>query len=417
GVVSVRDNQALAPGSSTTVASGATLDVQGTLSVNEPITLNGAGVNDSTGNPTGALRATNGTATDTTLTGIVTLASNTSIGGDNGSTLTITGTFTGSPDLTKLGLGTLIFPNANPTFTGNTAINDGTVIIRTGQSLGPAVGGGTILVNNPGTLQAEGIFTINKTLTLNGLGFSSGGALKLVGGANTDVIWAGPITLGSATSINTDPSSRLTVSGLISGGATATLEKGGTGTLVLARANSYLGATTLRDGVTIIQDNQALGGANGGGTNVSSGATLQLGGGLNIGGEALTLRGTGVANIGALHVTDGTNTWGGLVNLSGTSNASGATDGTSQPTFSNIISGAAPLEKIGTGTLTLSGTQANTSTGATLIDAGTLLLNKSANTQALGGDVTIGDGNGGQNADILRLLAGNQIADSANVAV
>ncbi|MBI1914138.1 MAG: Ig-like domain repeat protein [Planctomycetes bacterium] len=421
GILSLRANQGLAEGSFTTVASGATLDIQGLLSVDEAIIVNGDGEVDFTGNRIGALTSTGGKNTDATLTGSVTLATPATIGGDNDSRLTISGPLSGTGDLTKIGLSTLVLPNANLGFTGNTFINNGTLVIKDPQALGPVVRGGVITVNNPGSLQLQNSFTIGKTLILNGLGFNSGGALQLVGSFSSPTIdtWAGPITLGSSTSIFTDPNSELTVTGIISDtDDKATLEKNGTGTLILAVANKYLGPTTLREGTTLIKNDRALGGAGGSGTTVAAGATLQMGGGRNLpADEILTLTGSGVNNVGALHVTDGTNSVTGIINLSKTPPVLVTTDGSAQLTFSNVVSGSAPLEKAGTGTLTLSGSDANTATGGAMIDAGTLLLSKSANIQALGGPVIVGDGLGGQNADVLRLLQPNQIADAANVTV
>ncbi|MBI1917742.1 MAG: autotransporter-associated beta strand repeat-containing protein, partial [Planctomycetes bacterium] len=419
GTISVLHNQALSEGSHTTVENGATLDFQGdNRVVDEDIIVNGDGVLDFTGNAVGALTST-GPTTNAELTGSVTLNTASSIGGDLGSVLIISGPLTGTGDLKKIGLSTLIFPNSNLGFTGNTFVNNGTLIIKDPLALGPVVKGGTITAQDRGSLELQGTFTIGKTLTLKDLGFNSSGALRLVGGSNTIVTWAGPITVGSSTSIFTDPNSQLTVTGVISGGSGATLEKDGNGTLVLAASNLYTGPTTLREGTTIIKNNRALGGADGFGTTVAAGATLQMGGGLNIpNDEILTLTGSGVNNAGALHVTDGNNTWAGIVNLSKTDPALVNTDGTSQITFSNVVSGSAPLEKAGTGTLILTGTTANSANGGALVDAGTLLLNKSAGIQALGGTkVVVGDGLGGQDADVLRLLARDQIADATNITV
>jgi len=67
----------------------------------------------------------------------------------------------------------------------------------------------------------------------------------------------------------------------------------------------------------------------------------------------------------------------------------------------------------GDGSLVLSGANANTFTGTTTVDAGTLILNKSAGN-AIIGDVAIGDGAG---TDTLQLSGSNQIADTAAIAL
>lgn len=72
------------------------------------------------------------------------------------------------------------------------------------------------------------------------------------------------------------------------------------------------------------------------------------------------------------------------------------------------------LTKAGAGTLTFSGTTANTYTGVTTVNDGTLVLNKSANTTAVGGDLVIGDGRG---QDRVVIQANEQIDDSASVTL
>ncbi len=77
-------------------------------------------------------------------------------------------------------------------------------------------------------------------------------------------------------------------------------------------------------------------------------------------------------------------------------------------------SSAKGLTKSGSGTLTLSGTSANTYTGTTTVNAGTLVLDKSDNVNALAGDLVIGDGRG---IDTVRLDSNEQILDSASVSL
>jgi fibronectin-binding autotransporter adhesin len=79
-------------------------------------------------------------------------------------------------------------------------------------------------------------------------------------------------------------------------------------------------------------------------------------------------------------------------------------------TYAKVISGTGTLTKIGSGTLTLSGTLANTYSGLTAITGGTLILQKTEGVSAIVGDITLGDTSG---ADVLRLGASNQIADTA----
>ncbi|MBU3547450.1 autotransporter-associated beta strand repeat-containing protein, partial [Polynucleobacter sp. MWH-Jannik1A5] len=102
---------------------------------------------------------------------------------------------------------------------------------------------------------------------------------------------------------------------------------------------------------------------------------------------------------------------------------------TTDTTFSGVISGAGNLTKVGSGTLTLSGT--NAYTGTTTVSAGTLLISNDAGLGDTIGGTTVHSGgtldlygvvvgaeqvtlNGGTLKDVTSLLAGNVIltADS-----
>jgi autotransporter-associated beta strand protein len=213
------------------------------------------------------------------------------------------------------------------------------------------------------------------------------------------------------------------------------LTKVGTGTLTLTGANTYTGATSISTGILNIQNPTVLG-TTAAGTTVSSGATLQLQGGITVGTEALTISGTGATGgTGALENVSGTNNYGGLLtlgaastissdagtlNLTNTGTITGAgfgltLTGAGIGTISSIIgTGTGTLTKNGAGTWTLSGTSANTYTGLTTINAGELDLNKTAGVNAIASNITIGDGSG---TDTLKLLAANQISDTSVVTL
>ncbi len=72
------------------------------------------------------------------------------------------------------------------------------------------------------------------------------------------------------------------------------------------------------------------------------------------------------------------------------------------------------LTKIGLGTLTLSGTDANTYTGITLIKAGELDLSKTTGINAIAGLITIGDGT---TTAMLKLIVSEQIADTSVITL
>jgi len=88
-------------------------------------------------------------------------------------------------------------------------------------------------------------------------------------------------------------------------------------------------------------------------------------------------------------------------------------------TFDDAISGTTGMNLrpgSAAGTLTFSGTGANTFTGSLSVAEGTVELAKTG-VAALGGGVTIGDGNGSANTAIVRELSSNQILDTQDVAV
>jgi autotransporter-associated beta strand protein len=81
-----------------------------------------------------------------------------------------------------------------------------------------------------------------------------------------------------------------------------------------------------------------------------------------------------------------------------------------------IVSGAGGLILQG-GAVHLGGSFANTYTGATQVNAGMLELTKPAGTDCFAGNLLIGDGSGGINADVVRLLSSDQIPNGALVSI
>ena len=354
--------------------------------------------------------------------------------------------------MTKLGKGTTIFRNANPDFAGDTIVTDGVLIMQGSDVLGPPTGvagpnpGGSITVNSDiptlqfATLEVQGQFTVRKNLTLNGagsstlngVGSSGNGALNItdnpLDAGPTAIDWAGSVTIASPAVITTEATAGLTISGVIGGGATASLTKNRTGSLTLTKSNTFLGALTLRDGVTTITDSGALGGVGGAGTTVASGATLVLADGLAIANEPLTLS-SQIGTPATLQVGGGTNLWTGVVNLVGNNQLGlvgevfiNTTSATGTLNFSNVVSGDAKLRKLGPGELRFTGTSSNTFTDTLQIDAGTVALAKTlgpngTTVNAVAGPIVVGDGQGGNNVDVLRLDGSNQIPDSKTVTV
>ena len=434
-----------APGGITTVATGATLELRGTRFINtETLILNGPGATDDiTGLPFGALYATTGGGGGTSTAewgNKIILASDASIGNVDTAALILSGSLFGTNALTKLGQGTATFPNNNPNFSGNVFINEGIVVMPVAQALGVATAGGgsgpgsAITVNSAngiaGTLRVQGTFTTTKGLALNGLGYNSQGAIQVfddpTDGVATNVTWAGPWTIQTTAGVRVEGGTNLLVTGVIAGGVVgANIERNGTGTLQLSADNTFLGALTLREGLTIIDRNASLGGTNtgisggvGGGTTVAGGATLRIASGIAVTNEALTLSGS-AANPAVLEVVTGNSTWSGQVNAVGTNGgeATVRTNGTSTITFSGVIAGDAAIDKEGTGEVRFTGTTNSTNTGTLRINDGSVLFGKSAGLRAVGGNVTVGDGAGANNSALLKLANTEQIQDTRSLTV
>lgn len=335
----------------------------------------------------------------------------------NGGTLTLSynnpslttvfaGSMEGGITLVKSGLtGILELSSAN-TYTGLTTISQGIIRLKHASGLGTAASG--TVVSSGASLQLDGgIMVLAEPLTLNGTGVGALGALRNISGTN---MFAGPITLGTpAVRMNSDAGvlgisgtvansigltfggvSNHEVLGAISG--TSTLTKDGTGSLLLRGNNSYSGLTTVSTGKVFVESANALGSTSAG-TTVTSGASVQLRGGVTVAAEPLTINGSMVAGDGALASVSGLNTWTGPVTLGSAAVVSAGADelrvsgavstagfllksgkaaGLGNVKVSVIISGSGMVEKIGDGVMTMSGS--NTYSGFTKVTSGRLEL-------------------------------------------
>ncbi len=255
--------------------------------------------------------------------------------------LTIGGNISGTGfGLSKAGAGTLVLGGTN-TYTGTTTLSAGTLSLGSSSAIGSGaltIAGGTL-----DSATANLINTGNNPQNWNGnFAFAGTNSLNLGTGA---------VTM-SATRTVTVSANTLTVGGNISGTGFG-LTKLGSGTLVLGGTNTFTGAATLSAGTLSVGANANLGNAN---------ALIFDGGTLQITGTALTSYAAGL--IGTHAVTQTADKTVGF-DIS----AAGNTFSVNQP----LSQGIGGLTKLGAGTLALTST--NTYTGATMVNAGTLVVN------------------------------------------
>jgi fibronectin-binding autotransporter adhesin len=247
GVLIVSQTNGLgATSGDTTVASGAQLRVQNTISIpaGETVTLSG-GTGPGGG---GALRNENqnnaiadplviGAATTivsataaTTLT-LSTLGLTSAITFDGAGNATVAGAVTGGQTLTKNGAGVLTLSSNANTYTSSTAINAGTLKINDVTGLGATSAATTVA--SGATLELSGTYatSFNEPVTIVGAGVSNVGALNSTGGNKT----ATAITLGSsATFGNGTAGSLLTIPSSYNLGTTQTITVTGAGDVTLS---------------------------------------------------------------------------------------------------------------------------------------------------------------------------------------
>ncbi|MEO7101082.1 MAG: autotransporter-associated beta strand repeat-containing protein [Luteolibacter sp.] len=230
-------------------------------------------------------------------------------------------------------------------------------------------------------------------LELYGIGNSDGfGALRIERGAD----WGGAITLKSDSSIGTQTGSAGVISGSISeSGGSFGVTKQGSRTLILAGENTYSGPTIHNgNGSLCLKNSRALQNSTllytGGNLIFDSGVTSRrfLFGGLS-GTENIALQDSAITP-GPIDLAIGNN------NLN--------------TGYSGNLSGSGSIDKVGSGTLTISGM--NTYTGSTTVSSGVLRLNMAPNLPAnlkimpLGDSITYGyDGsNAGYRGPLYNLL-------------
>ncbi|MBU3590398.1 autotransporter-associated beta strand repeat-containing protein, partial [Polynucleobacter sp. 80A-SIGWE] len=260
----------------TTIASGATLDLQNVAVLTEAITINGGTLKVSTGS--------------SSVSGTITLSADSFIYVDTSSDLTLAGVISGTGGLTFSGGGTLSLDAAN-LFSGQMIVNDSLLIIRDSTALGSTSGGTVINGGSAELLLSPGLSVAGEDLTINGSFLSTQSGLGS--------IWSGNVSLAANSTISA--TGALEISGVISSTGAYGFTKTGSGTLTLSNANTYTGTTTISAGTLKAGNAAALGPSTGAGAvSITSGAVLDLNGQALTNSGTLTIRGTGISSGGAL---------------------------------------------------------------------------------------------------------------------
>ena len=357
GNLNIRSSNGVGTGP-VTVSSGAAFQLQSGsgLTLTNALSLSGSGVNNA-----GALENVSGS---NTYTGLITLNGTTRINSDAGTlylntgginlgayNLTIGGigntvigsSLTGSGGLTKDGTSTLTLLSDAVSYTGSTTVSTGVLNIQSGAALGS----GTVSVTSGAALQLQsgsGI-GVGNVLQISGSGINNDGALRNVSGSNT---YSGPITLTAVSRINSDA-----------------------GTLYLTTGGISLGSNTLTVG--------GSGNANIGSIISGSGGLTKDGGGILTLTNSNSFTGGVILSYGTLSIGDGTASHDGSIASSGMISLANTTawlaynlSSTASRTYSGLLTGPGNLQVLGSGTLTLAGT--NTFTGSVYVNGGNLIL-------------------------------------------
>ena len=189
-----------------TVAAGAVLDVNG-QTVGNAINLSGTGISSN-----GAI--INSSTTAATISGDITLAAHSSVGGSNA--VTLSGAISGGYNFTKVGSSTYTLSGTN-TYTGDTTINTGTLYITNTNALGTT--GGSTTIESGAQLTIATDLIVAEDMNISGTGISSAGVINSSGA----ITLSGDINVVATSSIIT--TGNLTLSGNIvkTSGSNATL--------------------------------------------------------------------------------------------------------------------------------------------------------------------------------------------------
>lgn len=305
----------------------------------------------------------------------------------NGFSTVASGVISGTGSLTKTGTGSLAM-TGNNTYSGGTSISAGNLNVTTSSLPGNVANSGTLAFSQAGAGTYTGIVSGSGNINYGGGGnYTVTGANTYTGStaiSNATVNATADNNFGAGTALTINNGTlqyeasfsstknisvasgggtfntngfNSTLSGIISGAGTLT--KTGTGTLTLTGTNTYSGGTTVSGGTIKTSADANLGNVSG--TLTLNGGTMQYGS---------TFTSGRVISLGAS---------GGTIDTQGTS-----------PTISGVISGTGSLTKLGTGQLSLTGS--NSYTGNTIVNEGILQVNTSAALGSASNTLTLNGG-------------------------
>ncbi|QNK01847.1 autotransporter-associated beta strand repeat-containing protein [Dyella telluris] len=411
----------------------------GSLSFDNYVSVNGLSTNSGSFSASGAVSSL-GSLAITTSNGAITQASSFSAtgtstfnAGNHAITLTNLGNaLAGTVSLSNSGANNVALTNSQALLLGNVATGSGSLSLASAGSMtqsgaiSQAAGAGAVSLN----ANSNAITLTNSGNLFTGLVSASGSSVAL---SNSTDLGIGNITgtssvalssTGALTEAGTGKISTATLTGNVSGAATLTSALNS----ISALGNFTAGSLSL---------------VNSGALNVSGNVNVGTGNvGLNVGSNALTVSGsvtggnvtldaagntllTGTLtansttlNTGTLQVGNGGTT--GTLASNVVDNTGLSFNGSNSLSYAGIVSGTGTLAKLGSGTLTLTGS--STYVGATTISAGTLALsgtgsiaNSSDVNVAIGASFDISNASTGASITSLDGVAGSSVSLGANL--
>ncbi len=330
---------------------------------------------------------------------------------------------TGVVNLTKSGGGSLTLSGAN-TFTGAvtlSAVTNNEIVVNNSTALGSTLGGTTVGSGARVTL-ANGVTVTGETITITGNGGNNNGALQSATGATAE--WAGNVIVTSADSrIGGGTNGTLTVSGVISGSNNILFSRANNATTILNAVNTYTGDTQLFSNGAATGSKLIIGVDNA----ISAASRLSVISALatnsivlDLNGHVLTLRNldtsTNHSSGAVLSIANNAASTASVLTLSDPAANTTIYAGT----LVDGVSGAGGLSLVKSGNNIQVLIAANTYTGSTTVNSGTLQIGRSvstlgsagalASTQfSLKGGLLLIDNTGAGNSN------NNRLSDSADI--